>query len=168
MKKILILLFTTAAAILGAKTLYFRSGEIIAAQLTSNKINIRNFDKNAFNSLPERPLFAILTINAVPGRKISILDYSLVVDGISYPCVATGSNNNFICSDAAQDGSKVRQLLFIVGCDYLRRINSFTLKCNLAPADGTYDIQVPFTNIGSQTPTLPENIPADGLLEINQ
>ena len=157
------LLIVTVAA--SADVLYFRSGTITAAEVTTREIAIKNLDTVTFNSLPGQKAYAILSADIVPSRKISIFDYSLVADGMSYPCVALSTGKQFICSDQVFSGKNVKQLLFIVNAANLSRVKNFTLHCNLAPANGTYDLIVPFTNIGSRMPTAPEKIPATGLLE---
>jgi len=58
---------------LHAAKLRFRSGNILAAELSSATPSINNFNKDAFPNLPEQKVCAVITIQLDKSRKISIL-----------------------------------------------------------------------------------------------
>ncbi len=167
MKKFLFAALTVYSALfctVNGAVLNFRSGTIIAAEISAAEIKIRNLDPVAFPALPEKRLCAVLSVKLAPGRKISIFDYSLESSGATYPCVAINTGRRFISSEKDFSPASA-QLLFILEERNMPAVETMNIKCNLPPTDGTYDIKVPFKYIRNQAPTRLDRIPASGLLE---
>lgn len=165
MKKLSILLLFAAVFSLRAEVLIFRSGRIVAAEISSTApaggdIN----DKYAFPELPAKRLYAVVSVILDAGRKISIFDYSLESAGKTYPCVAINNGGTFFkhTTDSIPATDKIIQLLFIIENRPLQKHESLKLKCNLLPPPDIYDLQVPFDNAGYQRLLLPAEIPAVG------
>jgi hypothetical protein len=164
MKKLSFLLLFAAALSLRADVLIFRSGRIVAAEISSTApaggdIN----DKYAFPDLPEQRLYAVVSVKLDAGRKISIFDYALESSGKTYPCVAINSDGTTFrhTQNSIPATDKIMQLLFIIDKRPLQKTELLKLKCNLPPY-GIYDLQVPFDNAGYQRLLLPAEIPAVG------
>lgn len=167
MKKTFIAILTTFMALqlpLYGDILHFRSGEIVAAEISENAPDIRNLNTDAFPTLPEKRIYAVLSIKLSPGRQISIFDYSLESRGVTYPCVAISTGGNFVSSEKNFSGD-ILQLLFILESRRMPHREDMNIKCNLPPTDGTYDIIVPFKNIGHRSLVRASRIPEKGLLE---
>ena len=155
-----------AATLLGmaaadAATRRFRSGEILGAELTSATVTIRELDPADFPALPGKRLYAALSFRPDPGRPVSIFDYSLEDRNVVYPCVALNSGAGFIHTDRSVTGSRVVQLLFVLDAQ-TPPAGPLRLKCNLPPANGIYDLFVPFRNLGGNYPTAPSALPENG------
>ena len=160
-----VLLAVTAAAPVRAGVLRFRSGEILAAELTSSDVTVRDLNPAAFPALPSQRLCAVLSIRLDYGRKISIFDYSLTVQGVACPCVAINDGSGFVSTERDFSDTGVLQLLFILDARTPPRSGPLTLKCNLPPTTGVYDRGVPFRGLGRSKPTPPDRIPASGAME---
>ena len=173
MKKWLFLSFCAAVGFaaprLAAETLRFRSGEILAAELSTSLPYIMNRSSADLADLPEQRVYAALTVSLDPGRKISIYDYSLKVSGTKYRCVALQNGNNTIDGakfECSGGGRNARCTLFFVlnasevgtgASDRLR------LVCNVPPTAG--ELPVLFINRGSEGFTPGREIPDSGVMQ---
>ena len=168
MKIWIFLLLAGFSATLAAATLPFRSGEILAAELSSRAPEIANLDKYDYEFGFRKRTYALLTVKLAPGRTIATDDYSLEVFGKHYPCVAIrvgdGSFDTKKWEIDAPSPSQLYGLLFIVdgtvaGIDSIEKL---TLKCN---APGKYRrTVVPFSTIGDRAFRAAAGIPAAGML----
>ena len=165
MKHLLLLLVVSALLPAEAAAWRFRSGEIVAAELTRTEPSIRDLDPLAFPALPKSRMYAVLSVRPDAGRPLSIFDYSLEDRGTVCPCVALNSGRGFVSSDRDVSGVPVVQLLFILDARNPPENAVLNLKCNLPPANGIYDLRVPFRRIGFAEPTLPSRIPSEGMME---
>ena len=171
MKKLLwlsCLAAVVAAPRLAAETLRFRSGEILAAELSAKLPYIMNRSAADLADLPEQSIYAALTVSLDPGRRISIYDYSLKVSGTKYRCIALQNGNNTIDGakyECAGGGQNARCTLFFAldarevgtgGSDRLR------LVCNVPP--NSVELPVVFVNRGSGGFTPGREIPDSGLM----
>ena len=145
-----------------------RSGEVLAAELTSAKINIVNLPSLAFPAMPANKVYALISIKLNDLRALSIFDYTLNFSVVEFPCVALWRNNRFEYFTGDISGNQIQQMLFVIDSQYvsgLKKLN-ISLKNKFSPANDQYNTQIPFANIGSKMPTAPNKIPATGLLEI--
>ena len=142
----------------------FRSGEIVAAELTRTAPSIRDLDPLAFPALPKDRMYAVLSVRPDPGRPLSIFDYSLEDRDIVCPCVALNTGGGFVSTDQNVSGAPIVQLLFILDAGNTRGNTLLTLKCNLPPANGVYDLKIPFRRMDFAYPTQPSRIPAEGMM----
>ena len=84
----ILMLLSGFCATLAAETCRFRGGEVLAAQLSSKKPAIVNEDPLAFPTEFEKKIYAAVVVRLMPGRALSVFDYSLEAFGLSYPCIA--------------------------------------------------------------------------------
>ena len=157
-------LFCTVAA--SAETVRFRSGEILAAELSREKPEgVHNADKLDLSELPDRRIYAALTVALDPGRKISIYDYSLKAFGIVSRCIALRNGNNSIDGSRYETGGSDREnrctLYFVLNAREVGIGSSekLTLVCNVPP---TQELTISFVNRGDQAFTAPRRIPDSG------
>ena len=151
-----------------AETVRFRSGEILCAELSKEKPEgVRNADKLDLSELPDRRIYAALTVALDPGRKISIYDYSLKAFGVVSRCIALRNGNNSIDGSRYETGGSDREnrctLYFVlnareVGIGSREKI---TLVCNVPPVQ---ELAVTFVNRGSKSFTAPRSIPDSGTM----
>ena len=157
-------LFCAVAA--SAETVRFRSGEILAAELSREKPEgVHNADKLDLSELPDRRIYAALTVALDPGRKISIYDYSLKAFGIVSRCIALRNGNNSIDGSRYETGGSDREnrctLYFVLNAREVGIGSSekLTLVCNVPP---TQELTISFVNRGDQAFTAPRRIPDSG------
>lgn len=145
----------------------FRSGELLCAELADSLPFIRNRAAADFSDLPDKKIYAALTLTLDAGRKISIYDYSLKAFGVSYRCVALRNGDNSVDGsrfESPTSGGKSRCTLYFVlnarevGLGETEKIE---LVCNVPPASKQIVI---FANRGSRGFTSPGNIPDSGMM----
>ena len=160
------MLLSLTVAELSARTVRFRSGEILAAEFAKEPPeDVRNRDELDLSDLPDRRVYAALTVSLTSGRKISIYDYSLKAGGVKYRCIALRIGDNSI--DAARfetvgSGRGNRCTLYFVldPRDVGRGAHeTLTLVCNVPPES---EVPVIFKNRDSGGFTPPAKIPASG------
>ena len=115
--KFFFLLFAFAALLtVHAKTIPFRSGEILGAEYSSQKPAISNWNTHLFG-INSASNYVAVAVKLHPKRKISIYDYALFFNGRNYSCVAIRTNGgNFVYTQNAIAGDKgeIFTLLFFV------------------------------------------------------
>ena len=158
---ILALLFT--GNLLLADTVNFRSGQILAAELTTAKIRISGVNPDAPLALPSKTVFAVVSIKLGELRSISVFDYVLRSYGQEFPCVAINTGRGFNFTDAPVRSQKVIQLLFATDglLSGKQPKETLLIKSKFPPA-GLHDVKIEFTNIDNQAPTAIDNIPETG------
>ena len=161
-----ILLFCAGAA--SAETVRFRSGEILCAELSKEKPEgVRNADKLDLSELPDRKVYAALTVALDPGRKISIYDYSLKSFGVVNRCIALRNGDNSIDGARYETGGSDREnrctLYFVLNAREVGIASSekLTLVCNVQPVQ---ELTVIFVNRGGKPFTSPRRIPDSGTM----
>ena len=168
MKKPLVLccLLLLCAVTASAETLRFRSGEILCAELSKEKPEgVRNADKLDLSELPERRIYAALTVALDPGRKISIYDYSLKAFGVVSRCIALRNGSNSIDGSRYETGGSDRKnrctLYFVLNAREvgIGSREKLTLVCNVPPV---LELPVTFVNRGDKAFTPPRQIPDSG------
>ncbi len=166
----LVLLLMAAMPRLSAETQRFRSGEILGAELSEELPSMRNRASVDFSNLPEKRIYAALTVSLDPGRKISIYDYSLQAFGVRYRCLALRSGSSYIDGEeyvsGGGDGSRCTLYFALnareVGLGQRERLQ---LVCNVPPESRQ---TVTFTNRGSRSFTPPRNIPNSGIMAVEK
>jgi hypothetical protein len=93
MKFFMLFIFSAVMLTVCGKTVPFRSGEIYFAETSPYKPEIKNWHSDLFG-MDEASLYAGVSIKIHPGRKISIFDYYLELNGHRYSCVAIRKNND--------------------------------------------------------------------------
>lgn len=158
-----LILFATLQ--LNAETVLFRAGKILGAELTTKKIPVYGVPQEMPINIPAKPVYAVVTVKLDRFRSISIFDYALEASGTQFLCVAIRTQSRFVHTDAPINSTEVVQLLFIADTMTAakEKLEIHTIKSRLAPA-GVYDVKVPFSNIGSDTPKEISEIPAEGII----
>ena len=153
MKKIVAFIGFCAGMSLWAAPFLFRGGELLTAELSTAEPQIEAFDAALFPDLPERKIFAAVTLALPPGRKISIFDYKLVAFGREYPCVALRGNDALWRTTPETKDWRRASLLFILnrGTVGLDRETKITLQC-VAPAtnEDAQSWKITFINLGDK------------------
>ena len=157
----------------GAESVPFRGGEVLAAQLSTRKPQIQNEDPLAFPPPSDKQIYAAVVVKLMPGRALSIFDYSLVAFGQSYCCVAIRAGNNPY--DAAKSEFKTTStsekysLLFVldgsvVGFTPLEKLQ---LKANFGDKNNSTSPLI-LENLGNRDFTAPGSIPDSGIVKVQQ
>lgn len=156
------------AVAVSAETVRFRSGEILAAELSKEKPEgVRNADKLDLSELPDRRVYAALTVALDPGRKISIYDYSLKAFGVVSRCIALRNGSNSIDGARYETGGSDREnrctLYFVLNAREvgIGSREKLTLVCNVPPVQ---ELAVTFVNRGGKAFTPPRSIPDSGTM----
>jgi hypothetical protein len=174
--KILVLLIAVAMACpaFAAKSVRFRLGKILAAEITRSNVRINNLSKHAFKFDFKQKAFAVVTVKLDPGRTLSIHDFSLKLLGRKYACVALRAGHAdfnggaWVIKKSSPDD--LYSMLFVVNAAPLgseERILEGTLFYNLS-SKGTCEFAVPFKYLGYSSLTSTTNIPAGGMLDIKE
>lgn len=157
-------LFLAVTAAAGIK--HYRSGVIVAAEVTKAKLNIANLPPLAFPDLPPDRAYAVVSVKLDDMRELSIFDYSLDIHGTPWRCIALYRNNRYEYFSGDIHGTGVMQMLFAVDAKLIPASGTVNavLKSNLSDARFGYDAPIPCKVIGNKLPTAPRAIPAAGLL----
>ena len=161
---LLLMLFSAISADAGIK--HYRSGVIVAAEVTKAKLAIANLPPLAFPDLPPEHAYAVVSVKLDDMRELSIFDYSLDIQGTPWRCVALYRNNRYEYFPGDMHGTGVMQMVFVVDSKLIPAsgmVNA-VLKSNLSDARFGYDTPVQCKIIGNKMPTAPRAIPAAGLL----
>ena len=171
MKKFLLLFLALSPILpLCAGAIAFRSGVILAAELTSAKQSIDDFDEADCTELPrENRVYAAVTLHLFPGRALTRYDFVLNAFGTDCKCVATRVGTSpWKCQSgdiSVSEKGKKYALLFILdgrvaGINATEKLN---LKCNFKPAKYA-ETSIVFTNRRGENFTSSEQIPETGVL----
>jgi len=171
MKKTLFLFLALCPLLpLCAEAVIFRSGIILAAELTSAKQSIEDFDEADFPELPrQNRVYASVTLFLFPGRALSRFDFVLNAFGTDCKCVATRVGTGpWKCRGGditAAEKDKKYALLFILDGRVagINPTEKLSLKCNFAPKKYA-ETGIVFTNRRGEDFTVSEQIPAKGIL----
>ncbi|MDR0933280.1 MAG: hypothetical protein LBM70_09725 [Victivallales bacterium] len=173
MKKISLILLLTLFGVISSEsaTLPFRSGKVLAAELSKIKPNIIGEDPLAFPLPFSQTIYAEITVKIDAGRGISIHDYSLDAFGRRYPCIALRVNDeNFNAENWAVKRivpNATYTLLFVLDATRVGLTNqeNYTLHAEFPPQENA-DCKIPFTNRGNSKFSSSRSIPSDGNLRV--
>ena len=171
MKKFVLLALVLCPVLrLCAGSLPFRSGIILAAELSSAEQKITDFDEADYPDLPrQNRIYAAVTLTLFPGRGLSRHDYVLSAFGSDAKCVAirTGDGPWKCLSgdiDIAEKGKKYGMLFIldgrVVGLDPVEKLN---LKCCYPPEKYAMT-SIVFGNRRDRDLTPASRIPPKGVL----
>ena len=171
MKKMLFLFLALGPLLpLCAEVVVFRSGVILAAELTSVKQSVDDFDEADYPELPrENRVYAAVTLHLFPGRALTRYDFALNAFGTDCKCVATRVGTGpWKCQSgdiSVSEKGKKYALLFILdgrvaGINATEKLN---LKCNFRPAKYA-ETGIIFSNRREENFTSSEQIPETGIL----
>jgi hypothetical protein len=167
-KRFVLLIVTVLLATFSAyaESKHYRSGVILAAEITKANISVANLSSLAFPNMPRNRAYAVISVKLDPARELSIFDYSLEIKGQTWPCAALYRNNRYEYTTVDIHGNGVMQMLFIVDSSIIPAsgVVNAVLKSNLSDARFYYDAEIPCKIIGSKMPAAPHAVPASGLL----
>ncbi len=156
-----------------AETVPFRSGDLLAAEISSKRPNILHFDENAYPQNFAKPVYALLTVKLGAGRNLSVYDYSIEALGVVSPCIAICPSGDSFESRykeyPANSGNSVFSMLFVLDGTVFglpnREKEFATLKCNFPPEERATQ-KIILTNRNQQPFTTPAQIPSDGIMKV--
>lgn len=161
--------FMTSMTYAMENTMRFRSGTILAAEISSKRPDI--VIPNKYDSLPSysSPMYAVLYVKFDEGRAFSLYDYILSVSGKPYRCVAVAENSGTFNTDAwdlqKTDPSKIYRLLFVTESLPGQQIE-YTLKFRLFQTQDS-SMTVKFLNLENNRFSYFSEIPSSGILGIS-
>lgn len=174
MKKTLFLLLLLCSAVLLADKQPFRSGVLLAAELSSANQQIKDFDAEDYPALPQQNrIYAAVTLTLFPGRQLSRHDYCLRAFGTDFKCAAIRVDNGpWTCVSGDiqfPEGKRKYSMLFIldnriVGLNEQEKLN---LKCNY-PSVKNAETEIIFTNRKTANFTPASKIPEAGILTVKK
>jgi len=162
-----LLLLLSGILICHGADLRFRSGRIVAAELSRSLPYVTNADRYSLPSEKRKGTAAAVVLELVTGRMISIHDYLLEVQGTEYPAdalrIGDGSFSGQNTAVSTKAGERVTLLYFIPSG--IPSSGDVTLKLIPTAEPRTQSCSVRFTNLGVQSLTLPSKIGKDGALK---
>ena len=162
MYRLLFLLFFSALILTAAdKTVPFRSGKILSAQISTRKPEI------ASDKQKDTPggVWAEIIVKLNPGRKLGSMDYYIEVDGKKYFCRAIARNDDKYDADVWEisdplDSDKIRILFNPPRTSG----DSIEYEIKFAFRDTIPYPKVTFKNMESEKFTPASGIPAEGVM----
>lgn len=152
----------------GAETVRFRSGLLLAAELSTRAPSMEKIDPLVFPGLPDNRIYAMLVLKTDPARRMSIYDYSLRAFGRDFPCVAVWQRGAFRFYDGNIDTARTALLYVLdakqVGLNHFERL---ILKSN-CPPEKFSEQPVLFTVRGAQPLTAPEQVSESGIMAVKK
>ena len=152
-----------------AATLQFRSGTVLAAELSTTQPQILSSAKIPELTRIERKCYAVLFVRLTQGRSISTEDFSLSCFGKTYRCVAVAANDETF--DAltweiqTPSPKKIYRMLFVL--DGTISGNAATENIEVkSNAPGNYPtVTVPFKNRKAMSFSRVAQLPKAGQFE---
>lgn len=175
MKKILFFLsLLLTSSVLRADKIPFRSGILLAAELSSAAQKINDFDTEDYPGLPQTDrIYAAVTLNLFPGRQLSRHDYSLRVFGRDHKCAAIKVDNGPWVSVSGDikypEQNRKYAMLFILDSRIagLKDKEVFSLKCNYPPEKYS-ETKIVFINRKQANFTPASRIPGTGMMAVHK
>jgi len=156
-----------SGAIAATASLGDRIGKIVAAEFTAAPVDIGDRDDSAVPAKFAEERYIMVALKLAPRRSLSLVDYTLSIDGVSWPCIAAARNQEpFVSNPEAlySSGNDIARLLFVVDGAQVKPIAG-VLAATLQPKlKGRIPVTFQITDLGSRPFTDPGKIPAEGLL----
>ncbi len=165
----LLLTFAVFSAV-QAETVPFRGGEVLAAQLSTRKPHIAGEDPQEFPVSFEKKIYAAVVVKLMPGRALSIFDYSLKAFGLPYECIAiragNGTYNAAVPTFQTTNSAEKYTMLFQLDGSVIGFTSQEKLELKANYADGANSaVTLFFENLGGRDFTPPAAIPATGIMK---
>jgi len=164
---IFVLLCGSSFELLSA-TIPFRLGKFLSAEISRNKVTIKNFHSFDYNIKFKHYAYAVVTFKLDKGRTIGIYDFKLKFKNKQYKCIALrAGNKNFDTKNwqlAKTSPKTVYSLLFIIDSEVLGNAKK-TLPAKLLYTlnkSGRVNYELPFKFVNYDNLTQVEKIPANG------
>ncbi|MDD5698509.1 MAG: hypothetical protein PHH77_07815 [Victivallaceae bacterium] len=170
--KLLILVFLCGWSLKSpGATIPFRLGEILSAEISRNKVTVRNLDKYDYAFKFRHYAYAVVAVRLHPGRSLGIYDFQLKFKGKVYKCVALQINGGYFDADRWQmlntNPETIYSLLFILDSEVFGNAKK-TLSATLVYVlnnSGQTDYPLPFKFINYDPLTAAEAIPKNGIFQ---
>ena len=150
-------------------TLPFRLGEILSAEISRNKVVIKNMNSSDYDFKFKYYAYAVVALKLHKGRSLGIYDFKLKLKDKIYKCIALKSGNKFFDTRKWQlvrtNPKTIYSLLFIIDSEVLGNAKKklpVTLIYSLANS-GQLNYKVPFNFINYDDLTQLDKIPANGI-----
>ena len=174
MNTLKLLIFTFACA-LSFKLLSaphpFRLGNILSAEISRNKVVIKNMDSSDCDFKFKHYAYAVIFLKLHKGRSLSIYDFKLNFKDKTYKCIALRSGNESFDTKKWQlvktDPNTIYSLLFIINSELLGNAKKklpLTLVYSLVNS-GQVNCELPFQFVNYDNLTQVNQIPANGIFD---
>ena len=168
-KKLIIFVILCAASFeLLSATMPFRLGQILSAEISRNKVTIRNLNSKDYGINFKHYAYAVVAFKLQPGRSISIYDFKLKLKNKKYKCIALRAGARHFDTKNWQlvktSPKTLYSLLFIVNSEDLGNARK-TIQANLLYTlnnSGQADYEVPFKFVNYADLTQVSRIPEGG------
>lgn len=168
--KLLIFTFLCVSSFeLLSATLPFRLGNILSAEISRNKVVIRNMNSSDYDLKFRYYAYAVVFLKLHKGRSLSIYDFKLNFKGKNYKCIALRAGNKAFDTQKWQltktDPETIYSLLFIIDSELLGNAKKklpLTLVYSLFNS-GYVNCKVPFQFVNYDNLTQVDQIPANGV-----
>ena len=168
--KLLIFTFLCASSFeLLSATLPFRLGEILSAEISRNKVVIKNMNSSDYDFKFKHYAYAVVVLKLHKGRSLSTYDFKLNFKDQTYKCIALKSGSESFDTKRWQlvktNPKTIYSLLFIMDSELLGNAKKelpLTLVYSLVNS-GQVSCKVPFKFINYDNLTQLSKIPASGI-----
>ena len=168
--KLSILIFVCASSFKSlSATLPFRLGNILSAEISRNKVVIKNIGPFDYNFKFKHYAYAVVAVRLHKGRTISIYDFKLNFKDKTYKCVALRAGDEAFDTKKWQfiktNPKTIYSLLFIMNSDDLGNAKKklpLTLIYSLIDS-GQTNYKIPFKFINYDILTRTDKIPTNGI-----
>ena len=164
---ILVLLCTSGFELLSA-SIPFRLGQILSAEISRNKVTIKNFNSSDYELKLKHYAYAVVTFKLDKGRSVSIYDFKLEFKGEQYKCIAIRSGAKAFNTKNWQfvktSPKTIYSFLFIINSADLgnaKKTVPATLLYTLNKS-GKVNYELPFKFVNYSNLTQTDKIPIDG------
>ena len=164
-----LLIFCAFSFQLSGATIPFRLGEILSAEISRNKVTIKDLNAIDYNLKFKHYAYAVIVLKLHKGRSLSIYDFKLNLIDETYQCIAmSAADKTFDTKNwefAKTSPKTLYSLLFIVDSETLGNAKR-TITANLIYAlnkSGRSSYEIPFKFINYVNLTQINKIPQDGI-----
>jgi len=168
--KLLIFTFLCASSFeLLSATLPFRLGDILSAEISRNRVVIKNMNSADYNFKFKHYAYAVVFLKLHKGRSLSIYDFKLNFKEKTYKCIALRSGNESFDTKkwhlAKTDPKTIYSLLFIVDSETLgnakKKLPVILIYSLVNSGQVNREVMFKFVNYDDLTPL--NKIPANGI-----
>lgn len=164
---ILFILCTSGFELLSA-SIPFRLGQILSAEISRNKVTIKNFNSADYDLKLKHYAYALVTFKLNKGRSVSIYDFKLEFKDEQYKCIAIRSGDETFNTKnwrfIKTSPQTIYSFLFIINSEDLgnaKKTITATLLYTLNNS-GKVNYVLPFNFVNYSNLTQLDKIPIDG------
>lgn len=164
---ILVILCTSGFELLSA-SIPFRLGQFLSAEISRNKVTIKNFDSADYDLKLKHYAYALVTFKLDKGRSVSVYDFKLKFKGEQYKCIAIRSGTKAFNTKnwrfSKTSPQTIYSFLFIINSEDLGNAKK-TISAKLLytlNSSGKVSYELPFKFVNYSNLTKVNKIPIDG------